>query len=154
MQQISTGRFSETETHLCSVSHRQVLASPCSLLFLKKLFFRINCKSLPWARVDREPLWASMVPCVHVEVASLKSCVQRLAPSGGGGVPKSIDKEKNCSYEGHLWKWHQDWDLRARGGRMWIIMHAQFSFCLQVKQLWTNSLAGFGNRCAQHVDTE
>lgn len=28
--------------------------------------------------------------------------VQRLAPSGGGGVPKSIDKEKNCSYEGHL----------------------------------------------------
>lgn len=37
---------------------------------------------------------------------------------------------------------------------MWIIMHAQFSFCLQVKQLWTNSLAGFGNRCAQHVDTQ
>lgn len=31
---------------------------------------------------------------------------------------------------------------------MWIIMHAQFSFCLQVKQLWTNSLAGFGNRCS------
>lgn len=35
-----------------------------------------------------------MVPRVHVEVASLKSCVQRLAPYGGGGVPKSIDKEK------------------------------------------------------------
>lgn len=100
MQQISTGRFSETETHLCSVSHRQVLASPCSFAFLKKLFFRINCKSLPWARVDREPLWASMVPCVHVEVASLKSCVQRLAPSGEGGFPKALTKKKIVHMKG------------------------------------------------------
>uniref|UniRef100_A0A669E9H5 Adenosine kinase n=1 Tax=Oreochromis niloticus TaxID=8128 RepID=A0A669E9H5_ORENI len=31
-----------------------------------------------------------MVPRVHVEVASLKSCVQRLAPSGGGGGANSL----------------------------------------------------------------